>query len=33
MLLKNGYEHAVGILGEDGILRIHPEIRIRQSRG
>jgi hypothetical protein len=31
-LMKNGHEKAVGILGEDGILRINPNIQIRQSR-
>ena len=31
-LLKNSHDKTVGILGEDGILRIHPEIKIRQSR-
>jgi hypothetical protein len=31
-LMKNGQEDAVGILGEDGILRISPDIQIRQSR-
>jgi hypothetical protein len=30
-LMKNGHEKSVGILGEDGILRINPDIQIRQS--
>lgn len=30
-LMKNGHEKSVGILGEDGILRINPNIQIRQS--
>ncbi|MCU7814896.1 MAG: hypothetical protein KZQ89_04750 [Candidatus Thiodiazotropha sp. (ex Lucinoma kastoroae)] len=29
-LLKNSHEQSVGVLGEDGILRIQPDIRIRQ---
>jgi hypothetical protein len=30
-LVKNGHDKSVGILGEDGILRINPNIQIRQS--
>ncbi len=30
-LMKNGQEDAVGILGEDGILRINPDVQIRHS--
>ncbi|MES9972321.1 MAG: hypothetical protein ABW092_20000 [Candidatus Thiodiazotropha sp.] len=31
-LMKNRQAQEVGILGEDGILRVNPEIQIRQSR-
>lgn len=31
-LMKNGHDKAVGILGEDGILRINPDIQIRHSQ-
>jgi hypothetical protein len=30
-LLKHAHEKAVGVLGEDGILRIQPEIKIRHT--
>jgi hypothetical protein len=30
-LVKNRRDKTVGVLGEDGILRIKPEIQIRQS--
>jgi hypothetical protein len=30
-LLKHIQDHTVGVLGEDGILRLEPEIKIRQS--
>jgi hypothetical protein len=31
-LLKNNQDKSVGVLGEDGILRLQPEIKIRNSR-
>ncbi|MES9831023.1 MAG: hypothetical protein ABW139_02155 [Candidatus Thiodiazotropha sp. DIVDIV] len=31
-LLKNRLDKTVGVLGEDGILRLQPEIKIRHSR-
>jgi hypothetical protein len=31
-LMKNGHDKTVGILGQDGILRIDPDIQIRQSK-
>jgi hypothetical protein len=30
-LMKNGHDKTVGVLGQDGILRINPDIQIRQS--
>lgn len=30
-VMKNGHEQAIGVLGEDGILRINPDIQIRKS--
>ncbi|MCU7919477.1 MAG: hypothetical protein KZQ88_18070 [Candidatus Thiodiazotropha sp. (ex Dulcina madagascariensis)] len=29
-LLKHSHERGIGVLGVDGVLRIHPEIKIRQ---
>ncbi|MCG7866609.1 MAG: hypothetical protein N0E59_16270 [Candidatus Thiodiazotropha taylori] len=30
-VLKNSQERSIGVLGEDGILRLTPELKIRQA--